>query len=247
MRALKVISQGGVAPYRGTNVSADSIARALSAGTIVRGTVEPDGDKFQIRVRLIDGNSGDQVAEQSFEQSSGNVVVAQDSVAVKVAEMLRQRIGSEVAIREARAGTTNAAAWTLFQRAQRLRKDADIAVSAANPAGAEKNFAAADSLLAAASQMDASWSEPLVARSSIAFARARATDSPIEARPFIDNGLKIAAQVLAKQPRDAAALEMQGSLRYLKWAYSLAANPSERTALLDGAEAEGQRALARAA
>jgi serine/threonine-protein kinase len=244
VRALKVVSQGGVAPYRGTNVPADSIARALSAGTIVRGTVEPAGDKFQIRVRLIDGNSGDQVAEQSFEQASGNVVGAQDSLAARVAEMLRQRIGSEVAIREARAGTANAAAWTLFQRAQRMRKDADALVGKADAAGAEKNFAAADSLLAAASAMDPSWQEPVVARASISLARARATDSPIEARPFIENGLRIVDEVLARQSRLASALELRGRLRYLKWAYSLADSPAERNALLDGAEADLVKAVA---
>jgi len=234
--ALNVVSQGGVAPYRGTNTPADSIARALSAGTIVRGTVEPDGDKFQVRVLLIDGNSGDKVGEESFEQPSGNILAAQDSVAAKVSIMLRKRIGSEVAVKEARSRTGNAAAWTLFQRAQRARKDADQQLSHADTAGAEKNFATADSLLAAAAALDGSWADPVVARSAVALSRAQAATNAIEAKPWIEKGLSEVEPILAKRPREAGALEMRGNLRYLKWLYSLADNSRERVALLDGAE-----------
>src|SRR6266480_5128962 len=41
IRALDVISRNGVAPFRGRDVPRDSIARALEAGTLVEGEVEP--------------------------------------------------------------------------------------------------------------------------------------------------------------------------------------------------------------
>ncbi len=243
VKALDVVSRDGVAPYRTTNVTADSVARALSAGTIVFGTVQPNGDKFSILVRLIDGTTGSKTVEQTFEQPSANIVLAQDSLAKMVAEMLRKRIGGELALREARAGTSSAVAWTLFQRAQRLRKDADELTGKSDIAGAEKIFNTADSLLAAAENMDAAWSDPVVARSSIALAKARAADGPLGAKPFIENGIVLANLALARQSRDPSALEMRGNLRYLKWAYSLADNPAERTALLDGAEDDLKKAL----
>jgi serine/threonine-protein kinase len=234
--ALDVVSQNGVAPYRGTSVPADSIARAFSAGTVVRGTVEPDGNKVRIRVRLIDGNTGDQTNDVSFEQASANIVGAQDSLASKVADMLRERIGSEVAIRQSRSGTANAGAWTLYQRAQRLRKDADAFVAKADATSAEKTYATADSLLNVAAGLDASWTDPVVARASIDLARANAEKNAIGAKPWIEQGISKMDDVLAKHPRDAGALETRGNLRYLKWAYSLTTNPKERNDLIAGAE-----------
>ena len=236
VKALDVVSQGGVAPYRGTTVPVDSIARALAAGTIVRGTVEPAGENYRIRVLLINGNNGDPIDDVSFEQSASNVIGAQDTVAAKVAEMLREHIGTAVAVRQARSGTSNSEAWTLFQRAQRVRKDADALLAKADASGAAKSFQSADSLLEAAAGLDRAWSEPIVARSAIALARARGASSPTDAKPWIDRGLAQAEQVLARQPRDPAALEMRGTLKYLRWAYSLAADARERTALLTGAQ-----------
>ena len=43
VQTLDVVSTGGVAPYRGTSVSRDSIARALQAGALVTGSVERVG------------------------------------------------------------------------------------------------------------------------------------------------------------------------------------------------------------
>jgi len=244
VNALDVVSQSGMQPYRGTSVAPDSVARAFSAGTVVLGNLSPDGDKVRIRVRLIDGNSGDQTNDVTFEQARASIVSAQDSVAAKVAEMLRSRVGTEVAVREARAGTSNAAAWTLFQRAVRMRKDADAAAAKADAATAGKNFKTADSLFQVAAGLDPSWAEPLVGSSAISLARARASENGIEAEPYIESGLARIDSVLAKSPRDAAALEVRGNLRYLKWAYRLARTPEERNALLSGAEQDLKTATA---
>ena len=238
VNALDVVSQSGMQPYRGSSVPPDSIARAFSAGTVVLGNLSPDGDKVRIRVRLIDGASGDQASDVTFEQAKANIVGAQDSLAAKVAELLQKRVGSEVAVREARSGTSNATAWTLFQRGVRLRKDADAAIAKSDAASSAKFYTSADSLLKVATGLDRSWADPVVERGDIALARARATDSPVDAKPFIDAGLVRMDSVLAAHPRDAAALEVRGNLKYYKWLYNLAANPKERAALLTGAEAD---------
>ena len=244
VNALSVVSKSGVSPFRAANIPADSIARALSAGTIVRGTVEPVGDKFLVRVRLIDGTTGELAGDETFEQPQANVVAAPDRLAAKVADMLRKRVGFEVALRDARAGTSNAGAWTVFQRAERLQKDADAQASHNDIAGAERNFVAADSLFANAQALDKAWSEPIVARASLYLTRARVADSPLDAKPWIEKGLIQVEQALANQPRDASALETRGSLRYLKWSYSSLANsPAERNELLDGAEKDLKTAV----
>jgi serine/threonine-protein kinase len=237
VNALDVVSQSGMQPYRGSSASPDSIARAFSAGTIVLGNLSPDGDKVRIRVRLVDGNSGDRIGDEvTFEQARASIAGAQDSLAVKVANLLRERVGTELALKSSRSGTSNAAAWTLYQRAVRTRKDADAAAAKADAAAAAKYFASADSLLHVAAGLDRNWSEPVVASASISLAQATASENGIAAKPHIDAGLARIDSVLSKTPRDPAALEVRGNLRYLKWAYRLARTPEERNSLLSGAE-----------
>jgi hypothetical protein len=202
----------------------------------VLGNLSPDGDKVRIRVRLIDGNSGDQIEDVTFDQARSSIVGAQDSVADKVASLLQKRIGSAVELRSARAGTSNAAAWTLYQRAARSQKDAEAAAARDDAATATRAFVTADSLFRVASGLDANWPEPRIASASIAMARARAAENGIAAKPFIDAGLARIDSVVSKTPRDAAALEVRGGLRYLKWAYRLETDPTKRNALLSGAE-----------
>src|SRR6266513_928791 len=64
--ALAVVSANGVAPFRGKedSVPRDSIARALHAGTLVDGSVEPVGDRVRVTVRLVDGISGADAGER---------------------------------------------------------------------------------------------------------------------------------------------------------------------------------------
>jgi TolB-like protein len=57
VHSLDVISRNGVAPYRHAKASRDSIARALAAGTLVEGSVEPVRDRVRATVRLVDGGS----------------------------------------------------------------------------------------------------------------------------------------------------------------------------------------------
>ncbi len=236
---LDVISSGGVTPFRGQDMSADSIATLFQAGSVVRGSVETDGpDRIKVNVSLVNGNTGEVLKSQSFEQPKAAILAAQDSVAAAVAAMLQKTIGAEVAIRSERASTSNAAAWTLVQQAKKYRKDGDAQAERSDAAGAARNFAAADSLLTQASTLDPRWNEPLTSRSALSLSRAKAAGNAIEAKPWVEKGLADAQTVLARAPRDADALEMRGTLRYWSWAYSLADTPKERNALLDGAEAD---------
>jgi eukaryotic-like serine/threonine-protein kinase len=238
--ALNVVSTGGVGPFRGKEIPNDSVVKALQVGTIVRGTVEPNGDKVTINVRVIDAASGDG-AKQTFEQPKATVLAAQDSVVSLVADMLRKRVGTRFALNSERAGTESVPAWTFLQQARSRTNDAVAQLTRKQLDSASKNFDAADSLLSLSTKADPKWNEPVSARAMLALTRARAAETARDAEPWIAKGTTEAESAIGKDANDADALEARGTLRYLKWAYDLA-SASEREALLDGALADLKKA-----
>ncbi len=235
--SLTVISRNGVAPYRDPGIPADSVARALKVGTIVRGDVEMAGGGrgFRVSVRLIDGASGADFKRASFEQPAGAVLAIRDSLAQKVAEFLRERLGEELRLREQRAGTQSIEAWSLVQQGERARKEAEARLQADDPAGAFAGFQRADSLLARAETPDPLWVEPVVQRGWIAHRQARLTRDRQDAAQLLGLALGHAERALRMAPRDPRALELRGTVRYTTWLLELSADAAVQAGLLAGA------------
>ena len=233
--ALSVVSKNGVAPYRSAEVTPDSVARALNVGSVVRGEVEMTGNRYRVSVRLIDGASGADYKRASFDQAAGNVLLMRDSLAQKVADFLRQRLGEEVRLREEQAGTRSVAAWSFLQQAERVRKDAEGKLVADDVDGAFAGFTRAESLLALSEGADAHWVEPIVERGWIAYRRARLAADHRALAHWTDVALGHAERALALAPADARALELRGTVRYTRWLQQLSADPGEQAKLLAGA------------
>ena len=234
--SLSVLSKNATAAYRTLSIPRDSVARALAAGTLVQGSVEETGTHYQVTVRLIDGASGADFKRASFEQPAGNVLAIRDSLAGRVADFLRARLGEEVRLRETRAATRSVAAWSLLQRAEHARKRADALFEGDSLAVARRALQLADSLAAAARASDPQWVEPAVLRAAIAYRQARFDFRPAAASPWIDKGLAFAAEALNVDPANPDALELRGTLHYLQYLLHLAPTPAGVAALLRTAE-----------
>ncbi|UCF21311.1 MAG: hypothetical protein JSU87_08005, partial [Gemmatimonadota bacterium] len=189
VRALDVISRNGVAPFRGTEISRDSIAQALEVGSLIYGTVEPDGDDIRVTYRLWDGNAGADFERGSVKEPAGDLIAIKDKAAEDVARILRVRLGEEIRVRERRAATSSTDAWALVQRAERTRKDAEELLVDDRVDAAFDAFQRADSLLAVAENVDRQWIEPTVLRGWIAYRRARLAADEQELERWIDVGL----------------------------------------------------------
>jgi len=233
--ALQVISKNGVAPYRGSTLARDSIARALKVGSIIEGSVEPVGDSIQVSVRLIEGASGDAIERRSFRVARGDLLQSRDRLATQVTEFLRSRLGQEVRLRQLRAGTASTPAWLLTQQAEKARKDAEGLLQT-DESAATRRFLAADSLLVAAEAIDPQWIEPIVQRGQIAYRQSRLTQDLAVAAPLINTGLAHAERALALDSRHPPALELRGSLRYWKWLIGGVTDPRDAETLLRDAE-----------
>jgi serine/threonine-protein kinase len=238
VRTLDVVSRSGVAPFRGRAVERDSVARALDAGTLVEGDVASAGRRVRVTVRLVDGESGADVRRQTFELPSGDQLTIRDSLAQQVALFLRELLGPEIRLREERAGTKSVDAWTLVQRGERSRKDAQRAFRADDRAAAIVRSAEADSLLAGAERADPRWPVPPTLRGRVAYERSRFERAAPDAERFLQTALTHAEHALALAPRSADALELRGTARYRRLELGLEPDSRRADTILASAEAD---------
>jgi eukaryotic-like serine/threonine-protein kinase len=244
VQGLSVISANGVAPFRNDSIPQDSVVRSLKVGTLVRGNVEETGGRIRVTVRLVDGASGVDFQRSSFEMPGSNALAIQDSLTQQVAGLIRQRLGQEIKVRAERERTKSPDAWALLQRAGQHQKAAEALAIKGDTAGTSREFRQADTLLAAAEPLDAGWSDPAVARSMIAYRRARlSVDDPLQSGKWIEIGIGHAERALRLVQDNPQALETRGDLRYLKWLLNLVPDPSRARELLKSAREDLENAV----
>jgi len=239
---LDVVSKAGVGAFRNVALARDSIARALGVGNLIMGSVEPSGEQHvRVTVRLFDA-SGDEFSKESFEEKIGEPLSTSAKLASDAAALLRRRIGESIELRDRQLGTSNPGVWALVQRAENARKRGEEMARANDRSAAALAFASADSQVAAAAALDVAWSEPLTLRSTIALNRARIAP-PLEARALTDSGIAYATQAIQRAPKDAAAYESRGALRYQAVLDGLANEAGAVSRFVDSAEADLSRAV----
>lgn len=247
VRALDVVSTNGVANFRGTDLPADSIARALDVGSLIQGSVEPRRDRLRVTARLVDGLSGADIERESFELPAEDLLAARDSVAQSISGFLRERLGEEVRLRERKAGTSSVEAWSFVQRAERLRKQSTELRDADELDAALTALSDADSLLTLATTVDPAWTQPLVLKADIAFRRGwiwAALRGDFETgAAALRAGLPHAEQALDLSAREPDALEGRGTLRYILWLLDAVEDADEAGRLLDDAQSDLEAAV----
>jgi TolB-like protein/tRNA A-37 threonylcarbamoyl transferase component Bud32 len=235
VQGLEVISRTGVDGYRTHAAEPDSLPRvasALGVGSIVRGTVDRSGAAIRVSVALHDA-SGDEVDQERF-TGSGDLAL-RDTVLQQVEEFLRQRLGN-LSVRARRQLVRNPEAWTLAQRAEALRKDAERQFTNDSAAWAVRTLERADSLLRGAESRDARWADAPAQLAALSVRRARAARANREtAATLLDSGIAQADRALALEPRHADALEMRGTAHFTRIALRVVEGDAARVAL-DSAE-----------
>jgi len=242
--ALEVISASGSAAWRDARVPRDSIARALQAGLLVTGTVEPEADKLRVTLKLVDGASDADFGRASLLAPAGEVLALRDSIASEAARLIRQQLGTEVQLRSQRAGTRNAQAWSLLQQAHRVQRQADSALKAGDTERFDRDYTTADSILQKAEALDPAWPDPVTRRAALAFARSRNSGDLATLIRNIDQGLALVGRAVALDRTNADALELRGNLRYWRWLNQLEREPAKAKALFDSARADLEAAKA---
>jgi eukaryotic-like serine/threonine-protein kinase len=246
VKALQVISQNGVLPYKKSTVTPDSIARALKVGTLVEGTLSQAGERLRVSVSLINAASGSEIASKTLERPHSEIFELQDDLSKEVSAFLRERLGQEVKLEESKVGARNPKAWDLVQQASQMRKDLTTLLMSGDTATAARQMGAVDSVLAQASAADPKWVAPIVMRGWLAYQH-RSLAPPLDktyVKSWLEKALKYAEQALALKPNDADALDLRGTTRYTQWFLNLAPGATAAAKLVADAEQDLRASVA---
>ncbi|HST61043.1 MAG TPA: hypothetical protein VLK84_20230 [Longimicrobium sp.] len=211
--ALDVISRNGVKPYRDDPVLFDSMVADLRVGSVVEGSVQRSGDSVRVTVQLIDANTNSHLESHTVAAPLAGVFALEDTLAARVSELLRRRLGHEIQLRQTRAETGSEEAWRWTWQAEQARDEALRLAGTGEPldaASAGRRLLQADSLLARAEAADPRWTRPVVLRGWVAYRRALLPGA--RAAPLLGSVRRQADRVLAREPANAAALELRGTL-----------------------------------
>lgn len=245
--ALQVVSRNGVQPFRGGDVSRDSIGRALGVGLLVDGRLEEDAGRVRVTVELVDAASGASLTPRpwSLTVPADSTRALRDSVAAEVELWLRQRIGDQVRLRGEREAAASEGAWTLAQRAAHTRKRADSAWAGGDTTTSDALLQLADSVNAEAAAMAPHWAEPVTERGEMALVRAERAGRPAAAAPWLDRALLLADSALARDPRHAQALALRGTATYQRVLSGLVPDTAQVTRTVTAAERDLRAAVDR--
>jgi TolB-like protein len=241
--ALEVRSRNAAARFRDSDVPRDSVASALGVGTLVGGLIEPQGDRLKVTVRLFEGFNGNEFRSTSIVTSPDEVLTARDQVVEDVARLLRQWLGEEVRIRAGGQRVANAEAWTLYQRGEKMRKDAEARAREGDVAGAFAALARADSLLSKAALLAPDWPDPLVLQAVTAYRRSRLAHERHDILSWVDRAIERAEGAVRMATNHARALEARGTAKYWKYLQLQAREPEQAQQLLAEARRDLEEAV----
>ena len=234
VQGLSVVSRRGIETYRGTTIPADSIAKVLGTGTLVKGEVRRSNDKIVVNISLVDGNSGTEFGKRAtIEQPAKALLAVRDSVAEHVTDLIRRQLREEIKLQRQQQSTSSVQAWSHVQRAEAFRKQAEDAAAKGDSVARDRAFAAADSVLALAEGEDAGWSQPIVLRSLVAYRRSRLSElDQAGLGRWIEVGLGHIQRAFAIDSNNADAREIRGNLHYWWYLLGLEHDPKKAQTLM---------------
>lgn len=219
----------------------DEVVKALRTGTVVTGSVVGTPDAAEFRYQLVDGQTGVGYAYHRWVPSEPATPELLGGSVERMVRAIRRSLGEELNQQAQRARIGNVEARIATQRAERLRAHAGDLTARRDTSGARFMLQEADSLLAAAEQMEPRSALPPVRRAWVGY-NLSFLSGPDTARAgqVLRAGLSHADEALRRDPASAEALEVRGSLRHMY----LVRIPQSADTMLSMAEDDFRRALA---
>ena len=123
VKSLKVIARTSVMSYKKKEKKISEIARELSVGSLVEGSVRKAGNKVRITAQLINPGTEEHIWSSHYDKNLDDIFAVQSEIAEKVAEELKtQLLDSEKKTLEKKP-TENTEAYTCFLQGRELSRE----------------------------------------------------------------------------------------------------------------------------
>src|SRR6266550_351366 len=116
--ALKVISRGSVAGYRGKQKNEREIGRTLGVSYVLEGSVQKAGDRIRVNAQLIDTRTLTEVWAQQYDQKFDDLFVVESDLAQAIASQLRGKLSPDEKAAIENRPTKDMLAYDLYLRAR---------------------------------------------------------------------------------------------------------------------------------
>jgi serine/threonine protein kinase/tetratricopeptide (TPR) repeat protein len=113
-RRLKVMARNSVFQYKGKDVSAQEVGRALDVRAVLTGRITQRGDDLQIRMQLVDARDGSIVWGEQYSRRMADLLVVQEEIAKQVSDNLQLRLSGDDQKRMAKRQTADTEAFRLY-------------------------------------------------------------------------------------------------------------------------------------
>jgi adenylate cyclase len=121
---LRVTSITSVMTYRGTGKQMRQIAAELGVDHVVEGSVRRVGDRVRISARLVEAATDRTLWSETLDRPFADLLDVETEIAEQVAAGLRLRLSAAQRGRLASAGTSSVAAYDLYMKARKIRREA---------------------------------------------------------------------------------------------------------------------------
>jgi eukaryotic-like serine/threonine-protein kinase len=111
---LRVMARSTVFRYKGCDVDAQEVGRALNVRAVLTGRVAQRDDRVIIKTDLVDVAVGSQLWGEHYDRNLAEMGAVEEAIAKSIAEKLRLRLTSEQKKRLSRRHTPNAEAYQLY-------------------------------------------------------------------------------------------------------------------------------------
>ncbi len=113
---LQVVSRTSAMHFKKTSKTVGEIAKELSAGSILEGSVRKAGDKVRIAVQLIDSTKDAHVWARSYDRQFQDVFAIQSDISMSIAESLKVNLFDNDRERLFKEPTNDAGAHLLYMK-----------------------------------------------------------------------------------------------------------------------------------
>jgi adenylate cyclase len=129
VKELEVIARTSVMSYKKKEKKASEIARELSVGSLVEGSVRKAGNRIRVTAQLINGATEGHLWSSHYDKNLDDIFAVQSEIAEKVAGELKTRLLDSEKRTLEKKPTENTEAYTCFLQGRELfREDTEASV-----------------------------------------------------------------------------------------------------------------------